>query len=112
VKDLVKSVEFGLLTKHIAPMNMEFSDLKIHVTEENFSNFSLTDGELIQPSFDPTNILIGAYISRNKNIYQIFEKKFDEIFETGIKIEDFLQKEKSLNIDSISETESFVLCIL
>ena len=45
-------------------------------------------------------------------IYQIFEKKFNEIFDTGITIEDFLQKEKSLNIDSITETQSFVLCVL
>jgi len=112
VKDLVSSEEFRLLTKHVAPMNMEFSDLKIHVTDENFINFSLTDDELIQPSFDPTNILIGAYISRNRNIYQIFETKFNEIFKNGITIEDFLQKEKSLNIDSITETQSFVLCVL
>jgi hypothetical protein len=91
---------------------MEFKNLKIHVTDENFSNFSLADSELIQPSFDPTNILIGAYISRNSNIYQIFDTKFNEIFEAGIAIEEFLQKDKSLKIDSITETQSFVLCVL
>jgi hypothetical protein len=112
VKDLVNSEEFGLLTKHVAPMNIEFKNLKIHVTDENFSNFSLTDTELIQPSFDPTNILIGAYISRNRNIYQIFDKKFNEIFKNGITIEEFLQKDKSINMDSITETQSFVLCVL
>lgn len=113
VKDLISSEEFGLLTKHIDPMNMEFKNLKIHVTDENFSNFSLSDSEfIIQPSFDPTNILIGAYISRNSNIYQIFDTKFNEIFKTGIPIEEFLQKEKSLNMDSITETQSFALCVL
>ncbi|MFW9873958.1 MAG: hypothetical protein ACFFG0_12700 [Candidatus Thorarchaeota archaeon] len=112
VKDLVNSEEFAVLTKHVDPMKIEFKSLNIHVTDENFSNFSLTDSELIQPSFDPTNILIGAYISRNKNIYQIFETKFNEIFKTGITIEDFLQKDKSLKIDSITETQSFVLCVL
>ncbi|MFX1346439.1 MAG: hypothetical protein ACFFBC_11240 [Promethearchaeota archaeon] len=112
VKDLVSSEEFDLLTKHIDPMNLEFKNLSIHVTDENFSNFSLTDNELIQPSFDPTNILIGAYISRNKNIYQIFETKFNEIFKSGISITEFLQKNKNLKLDSITETQSFVLCIL
>ena len=112
VKDIIDSEEFRLLAKHVDPMNIEFKNLKIHVTDENFSNFSLTDNELIQPSFDPTNILIGAYISRNRNIYQIFETKFNEIFKTGITIEEFIQKEKSLNMDSITETQSFVLCVL
>ncbi|MFW9939692.1 MAG: hypothetical protein ACFFFT_01530 [Candidatus Thorarchaeota archaeon] len=112
VKDLVSSEEFDLLTKHFEPMNMEFKNLSIHVTDENFSNFSLTDNELIQPSFDPTNILIGAYISRNKNIYQIFDTKFNEIFKSGITIEEFLKKNKSLNMDSITETQSFALCVL
>ncbi|MFW9877993.1 MAG: hypothetical protein ACFFG0_33335, partial [Candidatus Thorarchaeota archaeon] len=112
VKDLVSSEEFRLLTKHVDPMKIEFNNLKIHVTDENFSNFSLTDTELIQPSFDPTNILIGSYISRNRNIYQIFDTKFNEIFKTGISIEEFLQKDKSLKMDSITDTQSFVLCIL
>lgn len=112
IKDLINSEEFKLLTKHVDPLNIKFKDLKIHVTEENFSNFSLTDSELIQPSFDPSNILIGAYISRNKNIFTIFDTKFNEIFKTGIPIEDFLQKDKRLHVDSITETQSFVLCVL
>ncbi|MFX1277850.1 MAG: hypothetical protein ACFFA3_00430 [Promethearchaeota archaeon] len=112
IKDLINSEEFKLLTKHVDPLNIKFKDLKIHVTEENFSNFSLTDSELIQPSFDPSNILIGAYISRNKNIYSIFDTKFNEIFKTGIPIEDFLQKDKNLHLDSITDTQSFVLCVL
>lgn len=112
IKDLINSEEFTLLAKHVDPINIKFKDLQIRVTEENFSNFSLTDSELIQPSFDPSNILIGAYISRNKNIYTIFDSKFNEIFKTGIPIQDFLQKDKHLNMDSITETQSFVLCVL
>ncbi|MFX1427055.1 MAG: hypothetical protein ACFFBE_11430 [Promethearchaeota archaeon] len=112
VKDLVTSQEFDLLTEHVDPMKIEFKNLRIHVTDENFSNFSLTDTELIQPSFDPTNQLIGAYISRNKNIYQIFDKKFNEIFEAGIAIEEYLKKDKNIPLDSITETQSFVLCIM
>ncbi len=112
IKDLLVSKEFKLLTDHVAPFNIEFKRIDIHVTDEAFSNFSLTDIELIQPSFDPTNILIGAYVSRNKNIYQIFHYKFNEIFEKGISIEKFITKDKDVKIDSLSETELFVLCIM
>jgi len=112
IKDLLLSVEFKLLTKHIEPFQMEFKKIEIHVTDEDFSNFSLTDTELIQPSFDPTNILIGVYVSRNKNIFQIFHDKFGEIFDRGISIEEFLGKDKDIDIESLSESESFVLCVM
>ncbi|MCK4478891.1 MAG: hypothetical protein KAV01_00040, partial [Candidatus Lokiarchaeota archaeon] len=104
-KDLLSSNEFKLLTNHVEPYNLEFKKLEIHVTDEAFSNFSLTDNELIQPSFDPTNILIGAYISRNKNIYQIFYDKFNEIFEKGIPMNRFITEQKDIGIDSLSETQ-------
>ena len=112
IKELLISKEFELLSKHVAPYNMEFKNIIIHVTDENFSNFSLTDNELIQPSFDPTNILIGAYISRNKNIYQIFYDKFNEIFDKGISIDQYVKNQKDLRIDSLTETELFVLCVM
>lgn len=112
IKDLLVSKEFKLLTDHVAPFNIEFKRIDIHVTDEAFSNFSLTDTELIQPSFDPTNILIGAYVSRNMNIYQIFYDKFSEIFAKGISIERFITKDKDIKIDSLSETELFVLCVM
>lgn len=111
-KDLLSSNEFKLLTNHVEPYNLEFKKLEIHVTDEAFSNFSLTDNELIQPSFDPTNILIGAYISQNKNIYQIFHDKFNEIYENGIPITQFINEQKELKIGSLSETQLFVLCVL
>jgi len=112
IKDLLSSKEFKLLVDYVTPFDIEFKNVSIHVTEEAFSNFSLTDTELIQPSFDPTNILIGAYVSRNKNIYQIFHDKFNEIFEKGISIEEFITKNKDVKIDYLSETELFVLCVM
>ncbi|MFX1567438.1 MAG: hypothetical protein ACFFCV_03620 [Promethearchaeota archaeon] len=111
-KDLLMSKEFELLTNHVEPYKMEFKKIEIHVTDEAFSNFSLTDTEIIQPSFDPTNILIGTYISRNKNIYQIFHDKFTEIFENGISISKFISENKDIGIESLSETQMFVLCII
>ncbi|MHA2398455.1 MAG: hypothetical protein ACXADU_06160 [Promethearchaeota archaeon] len=112
IKELLTSKDFIQFTEHVDPFEMEFKKITIHVTDENFSNFSLTDSDLIQPSFDPTNILIGAYISGNKNIYQIFIDKFKDIFEKGIPLQEFLKGEKSLKVDSLSDTQSFVLCIM
>lgn len=111
-KDLLMSKEFGLFTNHVEPYNIEFNKIEIHVTDEAFSNFSLTDNELLQPSFDPSNILIGTYISRNRNIYQIFFDKFNEIFEKGIPIAKFLAEQKEINIDSLSPAQLFVLCVM
>jgi len=111
-KDLLTSKEFKLFTSHVEPYNMEFKKIEIHVTDEAFSNFSLTDNELIQPSFDPTNILIGSYISRNKNIYQIFHDKFIEIFDKGISITKFITEQQEIKINSLSETQMFVLCVM
>ncbi|MFW9865539.1 MAG: hypothetical protein ACFFEN_05505 [Candidatus Thorarchaeota archaeon] len=112
VKDLLTSEEFDLLTRHVDPFNIKFKSITIRVTEENFSNFSLTDNELIQPSFDPAFVLIGSYISRNKSIYQIFNEKFNKIFENGITLSEFLKKEKKLPINSITETQTFALCVM
>ncbi|MFX0105528.1 MAG: hypothetical protein ACFE75_08560 [Candidatus Hodarchaeota archaeon] len=112
IKDLLVTKEFKLLTDNITPFEIEFKKISIRVTDEAFSNFSLTDTELIQPSFDPANILIGAYVSRNMNIYQIFYDKFIEIFEKGNSIDRFITQEKDVKIDSLSETELFVLCMM
>ena len=112
VKELLECKEFEILSKHVENFNLEFKTFDIHVTDENFSNFSLTDNELIQPSFDPTNILIGAYISRNKNIYQIFNDKFREIYEKGIPINQFIKKDKKITLNLLTESQTFVLCVL
>jgi hypothetical protein len=112
IKDLIISEEFKLLTQHAESFDLDFKNIIIHVTEENFSNFSLTDNELIQPSFDPAFELIGVYISRNSSIYQIFNEKFDQIFKTGIPLAQFLSDTEEISIKSLTETEQFILCIL
>ena len=112
IKELLASEEYNLLTEHVEPFNMQFKNIIVRVTDENFSNFSLTDNELIQPSFDPTNNLIGVYISRNKSIYQIFYDKFVEIFENGVSLNDFIGEDKDITYDSLTETQIFVLCVM
>jgi len=109
----LKSNEFSILYEQIEPLEFEFKSLEVHITAEKFSNFSLTDDELIQPSFDPTNKLMGSYISRNDNIYQIFIKKFNEIFEKGIPIDQFVANQNiEIPFDSLSEKETFTFCLL
>ncbi len=112
IKELLISKEFELLSNHVASFNFKFGNLDVHVTYDDFSNFSLTDNELIQPSFDPTNRLIGAYISRNKNIYQIFNDKFNELYAKGISVSQFLNEQEEIPIDSITESQVFTLCLL
>ncbi|MFX0056991.1 MAG: hypothetical protein ACFE85_07390 [Candidatus Hodarchaeota archaeon] len=112
MKEILKSEEFNLLSDHVEKYDLEFKSINLHVTDEDFSNFSLTNDALIQPSFDPTNKLIGYYISRNKSIYQIFYDKFNEIFERGISISDFLKENKNLKLNSLSDSQSFILCLM
>jgi hypothetical protein len=112
IKEILKSKEFAVLSEYADNYNLEFKRLDIHVTDEDFSNFSLTDDELIQPSFDPANRLIGSYISRNKRIYQIFYDKFDELLEKGVPLDKFVNQHEDLKFDSLSQSQSFILCLL
>ena len=109
IQTLIDSKEYSILHDQIDSIDIEFKNLEIHITDEKFSNFSLTDDELVQPSFDPTNKLMGFYISRNDNIYQIFNAKFNEIFEKGIPVNEFLSETSS---SSLSKKETFALCLL
>ncbi len=111
VKDLLLSKEFETLSKYFEQFDLIFKNIDIHVTPDDFSNFMLTDRELIQPSFDPSNKLIGSYLSRNSTIYKIFDDKFNELFENGIKIKQFL-KEQDIKIRDLNQAQLFVLCIL
>ncbi len=112
IKELLLSPEFTILTDHINQYNLEFKLVTVHVTYDDFSNFNLTDNELIQPSFDPTNRLIGSYVSRNKNIFQIFYDKYNELFEKGIPLLQFIQDDADLTLTEITATQKFVLCLL
>ena len=112
VDTLLTSNEFQLVRDFLEPINLQFESLEIRITQEDFSNFNLSDDELIQPSFSPTNKLIGAYISRNKNIYKIFYEKFNELYEKGMPLNKYLEQHESLSIKSASDAQGFALCIL
>ena len=111
VKDLLLSKEFETLSNCFEQFDLIFKNIDIHVTPDDFSNFMLTDRALIQPSFDPSNKLIGSYLSRNSTIYKIFDDKFNELFENGIKIMQFL-KEQDIKKRDLNQAQLFVLCLL
>jgi hypothetical protein len=100
LNSILETNEFKILQPVIKKLNFDAKDIDLRVTDINFSNFSLTDDELIQPSFDPSNKLLGAYVSRNHNIYQIFFEKFNELFK------------KSSSVEELSDIDKFTLCLL
>ena len=112
IKELLVSEEFDLVSNYLKQYDLLFKNISVRVTDEDFSNFNLTDSELVQPSFDPTNKLIGAYISRNTNIYQIFYEKFSELYEKGIPLTQFLKEQSEIKETSYSKTQLFGLCLL
>ncbi|HUW90746.1 MAG TPA: hypothetical protein VMV43_09520 [Candidatus Nanopelagicaceae bacterium] len=112
IKELLVSEEFQLVSNYLKSHELTFKNISVRVTDEDFSNFNLTDSELVQPSFDPTNKLIGAYISRNTNIYQIFYEKFNELYEKGIPLTQFLKEQSDVKEESYSNTQLFGLCLL
>ncbi len=112
IKELLVSEEFQLVSDYLKSYDLLFKNISVRVTDEDFSNFSLTDSELVQPSFDPTNKLIGAYVSRNSSIYQIFDEKFNELYEKGIPLTQFLKERSDIKEKSYSKTQLFGLCLL
>ncbi|MBY9014850.1 MAG: hypothetical protein KGD68_04090 [Candidatus Lokiarchaeota archaeon] len=112
IKELLVSEEFQLVSNYLKSYSLIFKNISVRVTDEDFSNFNLTDSELVQPSFDPTNKLIGAYISLNTNIYQIFYEKFNELYEKGIPLTQFLKEHSEFKEESYSKTQLFGLCLL
>jgi len=112
IKELLVSEEFQLVSNYLKSYDLLFKNISVRVTDEDFSNFNLTDSELVQPSFDPTNKLIGAYISRNTNIYQIFYEKFNELYEKGIPLTQFLKEQSDIKEETYSKTQLFGLCLL
>lgn len=112
LNELINGNEYKILTENVKEHKFEFKDLDVRITEEHLSNFSLTESRFIQPCFDPVNKLLGLFVSRDENIYNVFDNKFKEFFETGIPINEYLKNQKLLRKGPLSKSESFVLCLL
>ena len=74
------------------PANLGF-DLEFKVINKAFGNFIVQDnGNLIQFSIDPKNILIGIFVSRQKEINQIFREKFEDLCKNAENLSEYLQR--------------------
>ncbi|MCP4764628.1 MAG: hypothetical protein GY870_22830 [archaeon] len=72
------SKEYYTLLKKLDINTKKFD---IRVSKQPFSNFIVKDKEkLIQPSFDPSNNLIGYFISTPQEIVDVFHSKFNDLF--------------------------------
>ncbi|MFX1236558.1 MAG: hypothetical protein ACFE8P_02425 [Promethearchaeota archaeon] len=110
---LIKSKEFEVMCQVLKNAELVLNKFEIKVVQDDFSNFCLMgDDELIQPSFSPTHELIGIYISRNKNIFQIFDKKFNELFVKATPLHQYIKEKDLLKGNLITDIQSFILCLL
>ncbi len=113
LESLIKSKEFKVICEILEGTMLEFNKFSVKVVDDNFSNFCLMgDNELVQPSFSPTHDLIGIYISRNKNIFQIFDDKFNELFSKATPLATYVEKNGLLEDNPITELQAFILCML
>ncbi|MHA1510378.1 MAG: hypothetical protein ACTSRX_01510 [Promethearchaeota archaeon] len=73
------------------------NDWDIRIYEHSCGDFIILDeNNLIQFSIDPSNKLMGIFISRSHEITNIFFKKFEEMYSQSAKLEDYF-KEKNFD---------------
>ncbi len=95
-------------TVKIVPRSIE-----VRVAQESFSNFTLRDDEiLMQPAFDPSNRLLGSFISSQKEIVQIFRDKFDALFKNAKPLAEFLLSSDEFKETGVTASTSFVFASL
>ena len=83
-------------------------DIKIH--EGAVGNFIVKDNrELYQYSINPSNLLIGMFVSRQQEIIDIFKNKFDEKFEEAQPLD---EKCTELGLETYSIYEKGLLFIV
>jgi hypothetical protein len=112
IHELLNTREYRILLDLLDDIEFQFKKFNVKITNTNLSNFSLVDEKLLQPSFDPSNKLLGAYISRNSDIYNVFADKFDELFKNGIPINDYIKEDEEIKANPLTEFQKFILCLL
>ncbi len=84
--------------------NENLTNVKFKVIDQPFSNFAVKDKrDLFQYSISPNNKLIGAYISREKEVVGIFMDKFLELFETGESLKEYFKKRYQRDVAKIEQ---------
>jgi hypothetical protein len=83
-------------------------DIKIH--EGAVGNFIVKDQrELLQYSINPSNFLIGMFVSRQQEIIDVFKNKFDEKFDEAQPLD---EKCTELNLGTYSDYEKGLLFLI
>lgn len=109
----LNSIRYRNLVNHLYEKQITPQKIEVRITHEDFSNFALRDDEmLIQPSFDPSNILLGSYISRQKDIVKIFKQKFDDLFERSLLVNDYLRDHRIFEKSELSNIDKLALGFL
>ena len=112
IHELLNTREYRILLDILDDIEFQFKKFNVKITKTNLSNFSLVDKKLLQPSFDPSNKLLGAYISRNSDIYNVFADKFDELFKNGTPINDYIKEDEEIKANPLNNFQKFILCLL
>jgi len=112
IQELLNTREYRILLDILDDIEFQFESLNVKITKTNLSNFSLVDEKLLQPSFDPSNKLLGAYISRNTDIYNVFADKFGELFKNGISINEYIRNDDDIKASPLTKNQKFILCLL
>ncbi|MHA1744647.1 MAG: hypothetical protein ACTSWW_01540 [Promethearchaeota archaeon] len=80
--------DITLLTNYLSKVKL---DIEIKISQQPVGNFILKDTtELLQFSVDPTNNLLGLFVSRQTEIVDIFQNKFMEIYQTSEDFNDYI----------------------
>ena len=94
----IKIEKYGSLVSILKQLGVSNLNMELKITNKQFSNFVIKDQKsLIQPNFDPNDILIGYFISSTPEIINIFEKKFNELYENA----ELLQNKYKLNEEEL-----------
>ncbi len=87
-----------------------FKSLEIRITKNVLTNFILKQPrELLQYSTSPNNELLGLFASKQKEICDIFNVKFDEEFVQAMNLEEYYIRNISKPLDPLTQ---FVITVL
>lgn len=102
-KTRIDPSELELLAKKLTPQ------IEVRVSKNTIGNFIIKeDEELLQYSVDPSNKLLGMFVSRQKEIIDVFSNKFAEMYSQSIEISQYFKDKKKPTL-SLLEKIAFAL---
>ncbi len=96
-QDILQIVKkFSLYTTKFEEIENVYENLwDIRIYKDTCGDFIILDSsELIQFSIDPSKKLLGIFVTRSREITEIFFKKFEEMYSQALKLEDYFKKSK------------------